>query len=136
MKLWAHAVDDCTMARNLQPRKDWRNAYEAFGERPPVKSKDLMPWGAKGWMTTKIKAKWQPKAVRVRRVSYAKNTSSDTRRYKADCGESRHQMGRAETFQEAQARVDQAKSEEERASDGAQVIKQSVQQFDCVGFGE
>jgi transposase InsO family protein len=24
---WAHAVDDCTIARNLQPRGDFENAY-------------------------------------------------------------------------------------------------------------
>ena len=48
---WAHAVDDCTIARNLQPRGEWPNAYVPFGDKPPVKSKDLMPWGEKGWMT-------------------------------------------------------------------------------------
>jgi transposase InsO family protein len=77
---WAHAVDDCTVARNLQPRKKWANAYEPFGEKPPVKPKDLVPWGAKGWMTnrTKIKGKFTPKAVRVTRMGYAKDHSSDT----------------------------------------------------------
>jgi hypothetical protein len=80
MLLWAHAVDDCTILRNLQPRGDYANAYEAFNEQPPVKTKDLIPWGAKGWMTKrdKIKPKWKPKATRVRRVGYAKNHSSDT----------------------------------------------------------
>ena len=80
MSHWAHAIDDCTIVRNLQPRKEWSNAYEPFDEQPPVKAKDLMPWGAKGWMTTRetIKAKWKPKAIRVTRVGYAKNHASGT----------------------------------------------------------
>jgi hypothetical protein len=62
---WAHAINDCMIVRNLQPRKEWANAYEPFGEDPPVKAKDLIPWGAKGWMTIRslIKPKWKPKAV-------------------------------------------------------------------------
>ena len=70
MLQWAHAIDDCTIVRNLQPRKSWLNAYEPFGEEPPVKAKDLIPaWGALGWMTVctsnNIKPKWKPKAIRV-----------------------------------------------------------------------
>jgi hypothetical protein len=46
----------------------------------PVKAKDLMPWGTKGWMTIcmTIKPKWKPKAVRVTRVGYSKDHSSNT----------------------------------------------------------
>ena len=77
---WAHAVDDCTLARNLQPRHEWKNAYEPFGEEPPVKPEHLVPWGAKGWMTkrNKIKAKFTPKAERVTRVGYATDHASGT----------------------------------------------------------
>ena len=77
---WAHAVHDCTITRNLQPRGEYENAYVHFGEQPPVKPKDLVKWGAKGWMTkrNKIKTKWQPKAVRVTRVGYAEDHSSDS----------------------------------------------------------
>ena len=79
---WAHAIDDCTIARNMQPRKEWKNAYEPFDEEPPVKAKDMLPWGAKGWMTIRnpsgIKPKWKPKAVRVTRVGYSHSHSSDT----------------------------------------------------------
>jgi transposase InsO family protein len=79
---WAHAIDDCTIIRNLQPCKSWLNAYEPFGEEPPVKAKDLVPWEALGWMTvcasSNIKPKWKPKAIQVTRVGYAKNHSSDT----------------------------------------------------------
>jgi hypothetical protein len=78
---WAHAIDDCMISRNLQPCKSWLNAYEPFDEEPPVKAKDLMPWGALSWMTVQhrnnIKPKWKPKAVRVTRVGYSKNHSSD-----------------------------------------------------------
>jgi hypothetical protein len=42
---WAHAIDDCTIVRNLQPRKEWKNAYEPFNEEPPVKPQDMIPWG-------------------------------------------------------------------------------------------
>ena len=34
---WAHAVHDCTITRNLQPRGEYENAYVPFGEQPPVK---------------------------------------------------------------------------------------------------
>ena len=39
-----------------------------------------MPWGAKGWMTihATIKPKRKPKAVRVTRVGYSKEHSSNT----------------------------------------------------------
>ena len=55
---WAHAVDDCTTARNLQPRGDFENAYVPFGEQPLVKPKNLVPWGAKGWMTKRGKRRF------------------------------------------------------------------------------
>ena len=77
---WAHAVDDVTIMRNLQPRKGFKNAYKPFGEKPPVKSKDLVKFGAKGWMTLRKKyhPKFTPKAVPVIRVGYATEHSSDT----------------------------------------------------------
>jgi len=80
MLYWAYAIQDCTLARNLQARGDFANAFEAFGEKPPVKPKDLIPWGAKGWMTKrrKIKTKWTPNAVRITRLGYATDHSSDT----------------------------------------------------------
>jgi transposase InsO family protein len=78
---WAHAIDDCTIVRNLQPCKSWLNAFEPFGKEPPVKAKDLVPWGASGWMTVRasnnIKPKWKPKAIQVTQAGYAKNHSSD-----------------------------------------------------------
>jgi len=77
---WAHAIDDSTVLRNLQPRGEWASAYEPFGEKIPVKPKDLVKFGAQGYMTkrSKIKAKWTPKAKEVIRVGYAHNHPSDT----------------------------------------------------------
>jgi transposase InsO family protein len=40
---WAHAINDCIIVWNLQPCKSWLNAYEPFGEEPPMKAKDLVP---------------------------------------------------------------------------------------------
>ena len=80
MVLWAHAIDDSTVLRNLQPRGEWSNAYEPFGEKVPVKPKDLVKFGARGFMAKrgKIKAKWTPKGEEVIRVGYAHDHPSDT----------------------------------------------------------
>ena len=77
---WAHAVDDVTLMRNLMPRGEWMNVYEPFGEKVPVKSKDLIKFGARGFMAkcNKIKAKWMPKAEEVIHLGYAHNHPSDT----------------------------------------------------------
>ena len=77
---WAHALDDVTILRNLQPRKGFKDAYEPFGEKPPVKPEHLVPFGARGWMTkrNKIKTKWTPKAEEIIRVGYAADHPSDT----------------------------------------------------------
>ena len=76
---WAHAVDDVTLMRNLMPRGEWMNAYEPFGEKVPVKSKDLIKFGARGFMAkcNKIKAKWMPKAEEVIHLGYVHNHPSD-----------------------------------------------------------
>jgi hypothetical protein len=79
---WAHDINDCTIIWNLQPRtKSWLNAYKPFGEEPPVRAKDLIPWWALGWMTVRtssnIKPKWKPMVIQVAQVGNAKNHSSD-----------------------------------------------------------
>jgi len=33
---WAHAINDSTIMKNLQPRQEWPNAYEPFGESTSV----------------------------------------------------------------------------------------------------
>ena len=77
---WAHAVDDATLMHNLMPRGEWMNAYEPFGEKVPVKSKDLIKFGARGFMAkcNKIKAKWTLKAEEVIHLGYVHNHPSDT----------------------------------------------------------
>jgi len=43
---WAHAVDDATLMRNLQPRGNWANAFEPFDEKVPVRPEHLVKFGA------------------------------------------------------------------------------------------
>ena len=77
---WANALQDATVCRNLIPRKGFPNAYDPFGEVPPVRPEHLAKFGEKGWMTlrTKLKTKFTPKAEAIRRVGYATDHSSDT----------------------------------------------------------
>jgi len=77
---WAHAINDSTIMKNLQPHGEWLNAYEPFGELAPVHPENLVKFGAQGWMIIwqKIQEKWTPKAEEVIWVGYAADDSSDT----------------------------------------------------------
>ena len=77
---WANSLMDATINRNLITRKNWSNAYEPFGEDPPVRPEHLIPFGAVGWMAKrdKLKPKFAEKAIEIKRVGYAENHSSDT----------------------------------------------------------
>ncbi len=77
-KLWAHCIDDVLTVGNLMPRRGFANAYAPFGETPPVKPHDLVPWGCLGEMTLPIKPPtFQNKSESVRRVGYDTNHPSD-----------------------------------------------------------
>jgi len=80
MTHWAHAINGATILQNLQPRGQWKNACKAFGQKPPVQPKDLIKFGAKGWMAARknIKAKWVEKSEPVMQVSCSKDGLSDT----------------------------------------------------------
>lgn len=65
---------------NLKPRLSYFDAYEPFGDKPPVKARDHIVWGTRGMATDRkpMKGKFTPKSYKVRRVGYAENQSSDT----------------------------------------------------------
>lgn len=79
-KWWAAACLDKTVLDNIIPRKTWANAYEPFGDSPPVKPDDLLPFGVSGMCTIKgkLKKNFDPKSEAVFRIGYADSTPSDT----------------------------------------------------------
>ncbi|KAL7570755.1 hypothetical protein ACA910_014387 [Epithemia clementina (nom. ined.)] len=78
-KLWAHATDDVILTENLLPKQGYANSYEPFGEEPPVKPSNLLPFGLRGEMTIpKKQPNFANKSETVVRVGYAKSSSHDT----------------------------------------------------------
>ena len=79
MKYWPYAVDQATLMDNMLPRDGYKNAFEPFKEKPPVKQKDFVKWGEVGWMTVrnKLKRKWKEKAVKVYNLGNSPDSTSD-----------------------------------------------------------
>ena len=78
-KWWGANMIHKTVCDNMMPRKGFSNGYEPFGERPPVKDNDLVPFGAQGVMAKrqKLKKNWTAKGEEVFMVGYTEDAPSD-----------------------------------------------------------
>ena len=78
-KWWGANMIHKAVCDNMMPRKGFNNAYEPFNERPPVKDKDMVPFGAQGIMATrrKMKRNWTAKGEEVFMVGYTEDAPSD-----------------------------------------------------------